>query len=74
MYSMLALSQCYLVHDLAAKCEACRHVQRLDVWELAQRIGWDTTLAELERRLKCSRCGARPASLAVTKARAWRGR
>ena len=56
------------------RCRACRRAREVDPEELAARVGWDAKLAAIAPRLKCSRCGASGADLAIAfsrKPRRW---
>lgn len=52
---------------LFAQCDrlVCEHFRELDVGDLMARYGADFELAELRRRVKCSKCGARPPEVRV---------
>lgn len=50
--------------DVAVRCEGCRHVRNLTVEQLADIFGLATRLAEVRRRLTCSKCGHKGAKLA----------
>lgn len=42
---------------LVIKCGGCAHERRAYPNLLAHLCGWDATLADLEKRLRCSKCG-----------------
>jgi hypothetical protein len=42
---------------LVIKCIGCAHERRAYPNLLAHICGWDAKLADLERRLRCSKCG-----------------
>jgi hypothetical protein len=44
-------------YDLILKCVACGHERRVVPKSLANVCGWDAKLADVTRRLRCSRCG-----------------
>ena len=46
-------------YDLILKCEACGHERKTLPKSLANFVGWDATLADVTRRLRCSKCGER---------------
>jgi len=50
---------------LYARCRDadCRHFARLIPLKIAQRLGWQVSLDEIERRLRCRRCGSRSCEL-----------
>ena len=52
---------------LFAECDriGCGHSQELLVEDLERRFGKDFELAELRRRVRCSKCGARPPDVRV---------
>lgn len=41
----------------------CRHFARLIPLKIAQKLGWQVSLDEIERRLRCRRCGSRRCEL-----------
>lgn len=54
-------------YSLAACCDRsrCGHSLQLDVRELIAKLGADFELAELRRRARCSKCGARAPEVRV---------
>lgn len=46
-------------HMLAVICFSCRHQATLPPDQLRRRFGEQASLASLERRLRCKRCGNR---------------
>ena len=42
---------------LVIKCAGCAHERRAYPNLLAHICGWDAKLADLEKRLRCSKCG-----------------
>jgi hypothetical protein len=46
-------------YRIYAQCGSCRHDVRLSLMHAAQIAGWDATLDEVRRRLKCKVCGNR---------------
>ena len=42
---------------LVIKCSGCAHERRAYPNLLAHLCGWDVTLADLQKRLRCSKCG-----------------
>jgi len=42
---------------LVIKCAGCAHERRANPNLLAHICGWDAKLADLEKRLRCSKCG-----------------
>ncbi len=55
------------------RCRTCRHVGEVAPAELASRVGWDTELAAVTPRLKCSRCGRKAFDVAIAFRRKPRG-
>ena len=49
---------------LRIECGACSNCQTMDGFEVAKAFG-PKSLAGIEARLKCSRCGAREAGVAI---------
>lgn len=53
----------YVVHELHrplfARCCTCQHSRRLRPLALAAKYGWDVTMHDIARRLRCIRCGSR---------------
>lgn len=43
----------------SVKCYACNHVGELDVPALVAGLGAETLLIDVQRRLRCSKCGCR---------------
>lgn len=54
-----------LPHRLVAICEDCVHVGRLDLEALIARYGDGFDTEQLRRRLRCTRCGSRNASVQI---------
>lgn len=50
---------------LWAYCELCGHQRHLDPAELARRVGYDTALVDLRKRMKCTECGGREVDVRV---------
>jgi DNA-directed RNA polymerase subunit RPC12/RpoP len=48
---------------LVLKCQSCGHERSAYPAALAQFCGWDITLENVEKRLRCSKCGARACRL-----------
>jgi hypothetical protein len=49
---------------------ACGHVRRASPHTLANMCGWDATIAEVAKRLRCSKCGEKKCSAkAVTQSK-----
>jgi len=44
---------------LVITCSGCDHERRAYPNLLAHLCGWDATLADLEKRLRCSKCGSK---------------
>jgi hypothetical protein len=51
-----------LHRPLFARC-LCGHKRRLKPMEIAAKIGWDITLHDIMRRLRCIACGSRDCQL-----------
>ena len=45
--------------SLWVSCARCDHRAELDPAELAKRVGYDFAVAELKRRMRCSKCTSR---------------
>jgi hypothetical protein len=64
-----ALGDCFGMFSVRVTC-ACGEQREIDPHALALRLGWAITLEDLAQRLRCSKCGARPAEVvAVAKPR-----
>lgn len=48
---------------LLLECAACGHKRQANPQMLARLFGWDTSLEDLARRLRCSKCGKRQCSV-----------
>ena len=48
---------------LDCRCAACGHTDRLTAQPLLKRFGAGCPIARLERRMSCTRCGARDATV-----------
>lgn len=46
-------------HVLTAVCSACRHQRQVRLWQLKARHPDHVWLTDIERRLRCMRCGHR---------------
>jgi hypothetical protein len=55
-----SLADHHVLSRVSAHCQTCGHYAVLDTWSLGVRLGWETPLGELEAKLRCSRCSARP--------------
>jgi hypothetical protein len=52
---------------ISTYCNACLTAGRhLDPAELVERLGWDAVKEDIERRLRCARCGARQGTIQVS--------
>ncbi len=47
---------------VVAGCGSCKHVTELPRWKLVKMVGGNTTLQELQPRLKCRKCGEKGGS------------
>ncbi len=61
MITVTTLADHYEGYNLGAVCNVhtCGHSGPVDVLALARRYGWNTPLAALKARPRCSRCGSR---------------
>jgi DNA-directed RNA polymerase subunit RPC12/RpoP len=50
--------------DVAIRCDGCKHKRNLTAEQLATIFGLGARLATVRRRLTCSKCGHKGASLA----------
>lgn len=48
---------------LLARCQACGHEGRIELYQLIQRFGPDRSLHRLQNRCRCTACGAKQAAL-----------
>jgi len=58
---------------LLLECAACGHLRRANPQSLARVLGWDTKLADVEKRLRCSKCGKRHCTARAVPAQKPRG-
>jgi hypothetical protein len=61
---VLKLSDHFGQYVLTLKC-GCGHTRIAQPQTLAQLAGWDAALADVVKRLRCSRCGSRRCSVMV---------
>ena len=59
-------------YDLVIKCE-CGHIRQTTPQMLAKFLGWDITLGEVAKRLRCSKCGKKQCAVKPVEMRAPRG-
>ena len=52
-------------YGLIAQCELCRRFVPLDLDAIAKRLGVEITVPDVRRRLRCTRCGLKRASVQV---------
>ncbi len=51
---------------ISTYCNACLTIGRqLEPAELVERLGWQAVKEDIERRLRCTRCGARRGTIQV---------
>ena len=50
-------------YTLALKCGACGHERTAEPRTLAALCGWDATLEEVGKRMRCSKCGEKKCTL-----------
>jgi translation initiation factor 2 beta subunit (eIF-2beta)/eIF-5 len=48
---------------LILKCDACGHERSSDPHTLGRLCGWDAKLADVARRMRCSKCGKKNCTL-----------
>jgi hypothetical protein len=53
------LSDRFADYTLRIRCKKCQHERTADPHALAKLMGWETPLAEVAARMRCSRCNAR---------------
>lgn len=58
-FKVIRLSDEFGQYLLTLKCSACGHERETYPNSLAHLCGWDATLASVEKRLRCSKCGKR---------------
>lgn len=51
---------------LSMVCRRCKHTRTTEPHALARVFGWNTELAAIAKRLRCSRCHARDCELIAT--------
>ena len=51
------LSDDFGQYELTLKCDVCGHLRRASPHTLANLCGWDAPIAEVAKRLRCSKCG-----------------
>jgi hypothetical protein len=62
--TIITLSDNFGQYVLTLKCE-CGHVRNAQPRTLAAIAGWDASLQEVVKRLRCSRCGKRRCTATV---------
>jgi len=67
------LSDHFGQYDLILTCGSCGHERHTTPHLLALLCGWDTKLADVTSRMRCSKCGKRTCSARVSPPRAPRG-
>jgi len=50
-------------YTLVLKCAACGHERTAEPRTLAALCGWDATLEEVGKRMRCSKCGEKKCTL-----------
>jgi translation initiation factor 2 beta subunit (eIF-2beta)/eIF-5 len=48
---------------MVLKCSACGHERTAEPHTLGRLCGWDAKLADVEKRMRCSKCGKKQCSL-----------
>lgn len=56
-FKVIRLSDEFGQYLLYLKCSACAHERQTYPNLLAHLCGWDATLEDVEKRLRCSKCG-----------------
>jgi hypothetical protein len=46
-------------HILRAQCDGCGHQRRLRLWQITASMRPSTYLTDIDKRLRCTRCGRR---------------
>jgi hypothetical protein len=63
------------LYVICVSCGKCRHEREIEPRVLANILGWDITLEQACRRLRCSKCQARDARVEIAfdrRPRGWR--
>ncbi len=60
-------------YTLILKCAACGHERTAQPHTLARLCGWDARLEEVEKRMRCSKCGKKNCNLKASPSRKPRG-
>jgi translation initiation factor 2 beta subunit (eIF-2beta)/eIF-5 len=60
-------------YTLLLKCAACGHERSTQPTALGRLCGWDAKLADVEKRMRCSKCGEKRCSLRAVPPRKPRG-
>lgn len=50
-------------YTLVLKCAECGHERKAEPQTLARLCGWDARLADVAKRMRCSKCGKKRCSL-----------
>ena len=50
-------------YTLVLKCSECGHERTAEAHTLGRLCGWDAKLADVEKRMRCSKCGKKKCSL-----------
>jgi hypothetical protein len=58
-FGVAKLSDEFGQYTLILKCESCLRERRTSPNLIAHICGWDATLAEVARRMRCATCGAK---------------
>lgn len=53
------LSDRFADYTLRIRCKKCQHVRTTEPHALAKLLGWETPLAKVESRMRCSKCNVR---------------
>jgi Zn finger protein HypA/HybF involved in hydrogenase expression len=67
------LADHHVMSRVSARCTACGHVAAIDTWGLGVKLGWETPLTEVEKKLRCTRCSAKECRLVTGLRRSSRG-
>jgi hypothetical protein len=52
---------------LTIACRQCRHARAAEPRTLANIVGWEVALADLAKRLRCTKCGAKDCELTANR-------
>jgi hypothetical protein len=67
------LSDEFGVYSLLISCAVCGHARTAEPHTLGRLCGWDARLVDVEKRMRCSKCGKKQCSLRAVPLRKPRG-